>query len=135
MYNKYMSMALKQAENALEIGEIPVGAVVVLNDQVISSAYNLKETTHNATAHAEILAIAKAGEALGKWQLTDCELYVTLQPCNMCKGAIEEARLKAVYFGAYDKEIDFKLKNTQVYGGIMEEECTELLTSFFENIR
>lgn len=135
MYNEYMNMAIKQAEIAKEKGEIPVGAVVVKDGKVIAEAFNMKETTKNATAHAEILAIAKAGEILGRWQLYDCELYVTLQPCSMCKGAIKEARLKALYFGAYDKTTEFKLPETEVYGGIMEDKCTELLKDFFEKIR
>lgn len=135
MFNKYMSMAIRQAEIAKNMGEIPVGAVVVKDGQIIAEAYNTKETTKNATAHAEILAIAKAGEILGRWQLYDCELYVTLQPCEMCKGAIKESRLKALYFGAYDKDVEFKLPETANYGGIMEDECTALLKDFFQNIR
>ncbi len=117
------------------MGEIPVGAVVVRDGAVIASGYNLKEATKNAAAHAEINAIAEAGKVLGRWQLYDCDLYVTLQPCNMCKGAIAEARLKAVYFGAYDKEAEFVMENTQVYGGIMEDECTGILNDFFNKIR
>lgn len=130
-----MSMAIEQAKIAKDLGEIPVGAVVVKDGQIIAEAFNMKETTKNATAHAEILAIAKAGETLGRWQLYDCQLYVTLQPCSMCKGAIKEARLNALYFGAFDKNTEFKLPETETYGGIMEEECTELLKNFFENIR
>lgn len=135
MFNEFMNLAIKQAEIAREKGEIPVGAVIVRNGEIIASAHNLKETNKNATAHAEINAIANAGKILGRWQLYDCDLYVTLQPCNMCKAAIAEARLKSVYFGAYDKDTEFVMNNTTVYGGIMEDECTTLLNDFFENIR
>ncbi len=135
MFNEFMNLAIKQAEIAREKGEIPVGAVIVRNGEIIASAHNLKETNKNATAHAEINAIANAGKTLGRWQLYDCDLYVTLQPCNMCKAAIAEARLKSVYFGAYDKDTEFVMNNTTVYGGIMEDECTTLLNDFFENIR
>jgi len=135
MFNKFMNMAIEQAKIARDKGEIPVGAVIVRNGEAIAFAHNLKETKKNATAHAEINAIAIAGKALGRWQLYDCDLYVTLQPCNMCKAAITESRLKSVYFGAYDKDTEFVMNNTTVYGGIMEDECTTLLNDFFENIR
>ena len=135
MYNEFMDMALKEAQMAKEKGEIPVGAVVVRGGEIIAKAHNLKETTKNATAHAEILAIKMAGEILGRWQLYDCDLYVTLQPCQMCKGAINEARFKSVYFGAFDKEVEFVMDNTLVYGGIMEDKCTAILNDFFNEIR
>ena len=116
-------------------GEIPVGAVVVQNGEIIASGYNLREKTHSAAAHAEIVALSRAGEKLKRWQLYDCDLYVTLQPCEMCRGAIAQARFKSVYFGAYDKNTEFVMKNIQVYGGIMEDECTGVLNKFFEGLR
>lgn len=135
MYNEFMDIALVEAKKAKEKGEIPVGAAVVKDGKIIATAHNLKETTKDATAHAEILAIKKAGEVLGRWQLYDCDLYVTLQPCQMCKGAINEARIKSVYFGAYDKDVEFVMENTLVYGGIMEDTCAEILNDFFNKIR
>lgn len=135
MFNPYMNEAIRLAEIAGKSGEIPVGAVVVQNGEIIASGYNLREKTHSAAAHAEIVALSRAGEKLKRWQLYDCDLYVTLQPCEMCRGAIAQARFKSVYFGAYDKNTEFVMKNIQVYGGIMEEECTGVLNKFFEGLR
>ena len=135
MFNPYMNEAIRLAEIAGKSGEIPVGAVVVQNGEIIASGYNLREKTHSAAAHAEIVALSRAGEKLRRWQLYDCDLYVTLQPCEMCRGAIAQARFKSVYFGAYDKNTEFVMKNIQVYGGIMEDECTEVLNKFFDGLR
>lgn len=135
MFNPYMNEAIRLAEIAGKSGEIPVGAVVVQNGEIIASGYNLREKTHSAAAHAEIVAMSRAGEKLKRWQLYDCDLYVTLQPCEMCRGAIAQARFKSVYFGAYDKNTEFVMKNIQVYGGIMEDECTGVLNKFFEGLR
>ncbi len=135
MFNPYMNEAIRLAEIAGKSGEIPVGAVVVQNGEIIASGYNLREKTHSAAAHAEIVALSRAGEKLKRWQLYDCDLYVTLQPCEMCRGAIAQARFKSVYFGAYDKNTEFVMKNIQVYGGIMEDECTGVLNKFFEGLR
>ena len=142
----YMNEALKQAEIAYGLGEIPIGAVITQNGKIISSAYNRRETGKNALYHAELEAIHKACEKLGGWRLWNCELFVTLEPCPMCAGAIVNARIPKVYFGAYDKKngacgsyID--LMNTEnnfrpeVTGGILEDKCSELIKDFFKKLR
>ena len=126
-------------------GEIPVGALIIKDGEVIAETFNQKETTNDVTAHAEILAIRGAEQKLGRWRLDDCEMYVTLEPCPMCAWAIVSARIKVVYFGSYDKNygalgsvIDVrKLANSKmkVYGGIMEEECDKILKEYFFNMR
>ena len=142
-----MTYAIKEAEKALAAGEIPVGAVIVRNGEVIGRGHNLCETRRDATLHAEIIAIGEASRAVGDWRLNDCELYVTLEPCVMCSGAIINARLGAVIFGAYDPEyggaggrLDLFAKHcygagTKVYGGIMGGECSAMLNEFFKNMR
>ena len=147
MENKFMRLALNEAQKAIEEGEMPVGAVIVRDGQVIATGHNVRNVTHDPTLHAEIVAIRKACEKLGDWRLSDCDLYVTLEPCVMCSGAIINSRMRSVYFGAYDAEyggaggrIDLFSKsyfgsNTRVYGGIMEEECTSMLKSFFASLR
>ncbi len=126
-------------------GEIPVGALIIKDGEVIAETFNQKETTNDVTAHAEILAIRGAEQKLGRWRLDDCEMYVTLEPCPMCAWAIVSARIKVVYFGSYDKNygalgsvIDVrKLANSKmkVYGGIMEEECDKILKEYFKELR
>ena len=101
---KYMSMALSLAKKAIKKDEVPVGAVIVRHGKVIASAFNLRESKKNPLAHAEILAIEKASRKLKGWRLVDCEIYVTLEPCPMCAGAIINARIDNVYFGAYDSK-------------------------------
>lgn len=138
-----MERAIKAAAAAK--GEISVGAVIVKDGEVISSACNKKEALNDVTAHAEILSIREASEKLGRWRLDDCEMYVTLEPCPMCAWAIVQSRLKTVYFGSFDTNygalgsvIDVrKLANSKlkVYGGIMEKECDELLKNCFEKMR
>lgn len=142
-----MRLSLNEAQKAIEEGEMPVGAVIVRDGQVIATGHNVRNVTHDPTLHAEIVAIRKACEKLGDWRLSDCDLYVTLEPCVMCSGAIINSRMRSVYFGAYDAEygaaggrIDLFSKsyfgsNTRVYGGIMEEECTSMLKSFFASLR
>lgn len=125
--------------------EIPVGAVIVQNNEIVASACNQKEKLNDVTAHAEILALRQAAEKLGRWRLEDCVIYVTLEPCPMCAWAILQARLKAVYFGAYDTNYGalgsvIDLRNPanskmKVYGGIMENECKKLLDDYFSNMR
>lgn len=145
--NEFMQVALNEALAAVSEGEMPVGAAVVKNGRVISVGHNIRNVHHDPTLHAEIVAIRSACEKLGDWRLTDCDLYVTLEPCVMCSGAIINARMRSVYFGAYDDmygaaggRIDLFSKayfgsNTTVYGGIMEEECTSMLREFFSSLR
>lgn len=142
----YMKLALLEAKKAFDLGEVPVGAVIVQDDIVISSAYNLREIEKMATAHAEILAIQKACKNLGGWRLPRCTLYVTLEPCPMCAGAIINSRIDKVVFGAYDFkagscgsivnlfDIDYNHK-PMVIGGVLEDECVDLLKSFFKTLR
>ena len=139
----YMREAIILAENAAFLGEIPVGAVVVDgNGEIIAKAYNLRETEKKATAHAEILAIEQACKALGGWRLQGCTLYVTLEPCPMCAGALVNSRIDRVVFGAYDMQagccgsvVNFNAypfnHAFEIEGGILERECRDLLQSFF----
>ena len=147
MENKFMKIALEEAKIASKEGEMPVGAVIVKDGEVIATGHNLRNVSHDPTLHAEIVAIRKAAELLSDWRLSDCDLYVTLEPCVMCSGAIINSRMKSVYFGAYDAEygaaggrIDLFSKSyfgstTKVYGGIMEDECTSMLKDFFATLR
>jgi len=147
MENKFMMLALEEAEIAAKEGEMPVGAIIVKDGEVIATGHNLRNVSHDPTLHAEIVAIRKAAEILSDWRLSDCDLYVTLEPCVMCSGAIINSRMRSVYFGAYDAEygaaggrIDLFSKSyfgstTKVYGGIMEEECTAMLKNFFATLR
>lgn len=138
-----MQRAIRQAKIAQ--GEIPVGAIIVKDGQVVASAFNKKESLKDVTAHAEILAIREAEQKLNSWRLEDCDMYVTLEPCPMCAWAIVSARLKTVYFGSYDvnygafgSSIDVrKLSNSKlkVFGGIMENECDKILQEYFDNLR
>ena len=127
--------------------EVPIGAVIVQDDEVVASAYNLRETEQRSVAHAELLAIDEACKKLGTWRLEDATLYVTLEPCPMCAGAIVLSRVKRVVFGAYDPKggcagtllnlLEFEKFNhqAQVVGGMLEEECGSLLTTFFRELR
>ena len=143
MEEKFMKEALKEAKKAFEKEEIPVGAVIVKNNKIIAKAHNLKETKKTTTAHAEILAIQKANKKIDNWRLLDCEIYVTLEPCEMCMGAIISSRIKKIYIGALDpkknKQIDVELYKEQ-YGidieiGIMQKESEYILKDFFKKIR
>lgn len=143
---KWMQAALKMAQDAFEDGEVPVGAVVVQNGKIVSLGRNRREKTKNAILHAEIDAIQHACETLGGWRLWNCELYVTLEPCPMCAGAIMNAHIPKVVFGAYDFkngscgtitnlfELPYGFK-PECTGGIMEEECAVLLKKFFKKLR
>lgn len=146
MNKVFMKRALMLANVSFDEGEIPVGAVIVRNGEIISDGRNRREGQKNALCHAEIEAIDKACKALGGWRLVDCELYVTLEPCPMCAGAIVNARIPRVYFGAYDLKWGgcgsainlFSLKENyhpECLGGIMEEECTALIKDFFKKLR
>lgn len=140
-----MSAALKCAQKAFDEGEVPIGAVVVLNGKIISRGHNRRTKKQIATAHAEIEAIEKACKKLGSWRLPECEIYVTLEPCPMCMGAILNARIKKVWFGAYEAkgrsltgiiaESGILNHKAQVQGGVMEEECSRILSRFFSEMR
>ncbi|MBP1672190.1 MAG: deaminase [Bacteroidetes bacterium] len=138
----FMKMAFREAEIALEKDEIPVGAVVVLNNMVIGRGHNLTQTLQDVTAHAEMQAITAATNHIGAKYLNDCTLYVTLEPCVMCAGAIGWAQLGKLVYGATDPKKGFSLikhnilhPKTLVTGGIMEEECSQILTEFFNKKR
>lgn len=142
----YMGLALEEAKRAAAIGEIPVGAVVVRDDKVIAMAYNLRETEKNALHHAEILAIDRACRALGGFRLIGCTLYVTLEPCPMCAGAIINARLPRVVFGATDPKagscgsvlnlFDYPYNHKpELVAGVRGEEAAKLLSDFFRELR
>lgn len=141
--NDFMKLAIEEAKKTSS--NIPVGAVVVQNGKILAIAHNEREKDNDISSHAEILAIRQAEKVLNNWRLDGCELYVTLEPCPMCGWAILQSRIKSVYFGSYDtnygaftSKIDLRHISTSkpnVYGGIMEEECDELLTSFFKKIR
>ncbi|MGI6279171.1 MAG: nucleoside deaminase [Acutalibacteraceae bacterium] len=146
MDKKYMAAALMEARAAAAAGEVPVGAVIVRNGEIIGRGRNMREQKQNALSHAEIEAINNACKALGSWRLSDCEMYVTLEPCPMCTGAIINAKIKTLVFGAYDLRagcIDSVINlcdypfnhNPEIYGGICEDECAALLQEFFKNLR
>ncbi|HSO58963.1 MAG TPA: tRNA adenosine(34) deaminase TadA [Paenisporosarcina sp.] len=143
----YMIEALVEAEKAAALGEVPIGAVIVYQDEIIARAHNLRETTQNATTHAELLAIQQACAKVGSWRLEDMTLYVTLEPCPMCAGAILQSRIPRVVYGARDVKagcVDslYRLLNDarfnhecEVTEGILAEECGGILTRFFRNLR
>ena len=139
----WMRAALDQARTAFDEGEVPIGAVIVHNDRIIAAAGNQREQLRDPTAHAEMIAITQAAEALGSWRLLDCTLYVTLEPCPMCAGAIVQARIPTVIYGATDEKAgachtlyeitsDPRLNHrATVIGGVLREECRDLLREFF----
>ncbi|TCN17258.1 tRNA adenosine(34) deaminase TadA [Mesobacillus foraminis] len=143
----FMKMAIDQAKKAGEAGEVPIGAVIVLNGEVISEAYNLRETKQSSIAHAEVLAIDEACRKLGTWRLEGAELYVTLEPCPMCAGAIMLSRVERVIYGAADPKggcagtfmnllQDERFNHqSEVVSGVLEEACGSLLTEFFRELR
>ena len=148
MHEKWMSEALSEAIKAKEFGEVPVGAIVVSDEgEIIARAHNLKEANSDPTGHAEMLAIKAATAKLGAWRLSNSTLYVTLEPCMMCTGAIIQSRVKNLVFGAYDpkggcvtslmKGFELEGLNHQVIceGGILEKECGKILTDFFKEKR
>ena len=138
----FMSEALKEAQKAFDIDEVPVGAVIVCRDKIIARAHNQVEQLKDPTAHAEMLAITSATNAMGAKYLNDCTLYVTLEPCVMCAGAAFWTRIGKIVYGAADKKRGFQSINktiihpsTQVIGGILSEDCSSILKSFFLNKR
>jgi len=143
MQEKFMKEALKEARKAYGKLEIPVGSVIVKDGKIIARAHNLKETKQSAIAHAEILAIQKANKKLNNWRLLDCDIYVTLEPCAMCMGAIISSRIKNIYIGTLDpkKQEQINIEEyKEKYGvnievGIMQEDCEYILKDFFKNLR
>lgn len=142
-----MYAALEEAKKARDIGEVPIGAVIVYQNKIISTGYNVRETSQTALSHAELVAIETANQKLESWRLDDCTLYVTLEPCPMCAGAIVQARIKRVVFGAYDPKagcagtimnlLEESRFNHQVdlTSGILEKECQNLIKVFFQELR
>ena len=141
-----MKEALKEARKAYLKEEVPVGAVVVYNDKIIARGHNVREIKESVLGHAELVAISKASKKIGSWKLEDCDIYVTLEPCPMCSGAIIQSRIKNLYFGAYDQKggaagsvlnlYDYKFNHkVNVVGGIMEEECSSIIKEFFKELR
>lgn len=139
---QFMRKALAEAEESARAGEIPIGAIVVCKGRVISRAHNLTETLCDVTAHAEMQAITSAANTLGGKYLTDCTLYVTVEPCVMCAGAIGWAQIPRIVFGAYDDKRGFRRyapkamhPKAEIVGGVLEEECAKLMTAFFAERR
>lgn len=143
----FMKEALLEARKAEAIAEVPIGAVIVKDHEVIARGYNQRETSNQAISHAEILAIEEANKILDNWRLEDCALFVTVEPCVMCSGAIVQSRIPYVYYGASDykggtagtlmnllEESQFNHQSV-VEAGVLQEECSELLSSFFKNLR
>lgn len=147
MQEIFMKEALKEAKKAYKKLEVPVGAVIVKNGEIIARAHNQKETKCDTTKHAEILAIQKASKKLNSWRLIDCEMYITLEPCPMCSGAIINSRIKKIYIGAMDEKTgaagsklnlfkDYKFNHdVEIKTGVMQEECEKILKEFFKDLR
>ena len=143
----FMSEAIKEAKKGLLFGEVPIGAVVVKNGIIVGKGHNTRELSESALGHAEINAIVQASESLGNWRLTDCAIYVTIEPCPMCVGAIYQARIKSIFYGAPDKKAGacgsvlnlFEVKGLNHYcevnHGILEYECQSLMIDFFKSKR
>ena len=144
---KYMKEALKQAKKAYALGEVPIGCVIVHEGKIIGRGYNRRNTDKNTLAHAEITAINKASKVIGDWRLEECTLYVTLEPCQMCAGAIVQARIPEVVMGCMNPKagcagsiinlLDMKQFNHQVevIRGVRQDECSEMMKSFFRDLR
>lgn len=142
----FMKEALKRARAAYKVGEVPIGAIIVKDGEIVSVGRNMRENKKNALHHAEIIAIDRACKKLGAWRLCDCTLYVTMEPCPMCAGAIVNSRIKRVVYGCYDKKagaygsvfnlLDYPLNHKyEVVGGILEEKCANILSQFFAELR
>ena len=146
MINKYMNEALKEAKKAYLKNEVPVGAIVVYDGKIIGRGHNVRECKESVLGHAELVAISKASKKIGSWKLENCDIYVTLEPCPMCSGAIIQSRIKNLYFGAYDPKTgaaggvlnlyDYAFNHkVNVTGGIMEVECSTIIKDFFKELR
>lgn len=147
MQEKYMKEAIKQAKKAYDLAEVPIGCVIVYENKIISRAYNKRNSKKNALAHAELLAIHKANKVLGDWRLEGCTMYVTVEPCQMCAGAIVQARMDKVVIGTMNRkagccgsilnllqEEKFNHK-VEIETGLLEEDCSELMSDFFASLR
>lgn len=146
-HEHYMKLALQEAKKAYKLGEVPIGCVIVYEDKIIGRGYNRRNTDKNTLAHAEITAIKKASKFIGDWRLENCTLYVTLEPCQMCSGAIVQARIPTVVIGCMNPKagcagsilniLNIPEFNHQVHtiSGILEEECNQMLTTFFKELR
>lgn len=147
VHEHWMRKAMVQAKLAEDMGEVPIGAIIVRGEEIIGRGYNLRETSQDATAHAEIVAIREASQTIGAWRLLDCRLYVTLEPCPMCAGAIVQSRIPQVIYGTGDpkagcagtlmnllQEPRFNHR-TEVIDGVLQEECSSMLTQFFRKLR
>lgn len=144
---KFMKEAVRQAKKALALGEVPIGCVIVYNDKIIGRGYNRRITDKNTLSHAELNAIRKASKTLGDWRLDDCEMFITLEPCQMCSGAIVQSRIKKVYIGTMNPKagcagsilnlLQIPEFNHQVdiETNILHDECSSMLTSFFKELR
>jgi len=147
MQEKFMREALKEAKKAYDKLEVPVGCVIVKDNKIVARAHNLKETKMDTTKHAEMLAIQKASKKLESWRLLDCDMYVTLEPCSMCAGAIINSRIRKIYIGALDEKTgaagsvlnlfeDYKFNHhVEVETGILKEKCEKILKDFFRELR
>lgn len=147
LHEKYMREAIRQARKAYSLGEVPIGCVIVYQDKIIGRGYNRRNTDKNTLAHAEITAIRKASRKIGDWRLEDCTLYVTLEPCQMCSGAIVQARISKLVMGCKNPKagcagsvlnlLDMPSFNHQVIieQGVLEEECSKMLSDFFRELR
>ena len=137
MNEYYMNIAIKEAKKAYKYEEVPVGAVIVKDNKIIAKAYNKKEKTKNVIKHAEIIAISCACKKIKNWRLEDCTIYVTMEPCMMCSGAIEQSRIKKIVYGVKNENYGStdQLKNVEIISQVCEKECRELLQSFFKKRR
>ncbi len=144
---KFMKEAVRQAKKALALGEVPIGCVIVFNDKIIGRGYNRRITDKNTLSHAELNAIKKASKTLGDWRLDNCEMFITLEPCQMCSGAIVQSRIKKVYIGTMNPKagcagsilnllqiLEFK-HQVEIETYILHDECSIMLTSFFKELR
>lgn len=144
---RFMGLALEEAEKALLLREVPIGAIVVKDGVVIGSGYNRRETDKDPTAHAEIIALRDAARTLGGWRLTNCDMYVTIEPCAMCAGALIQSRIRRVVFGAHDTKagacggafdlpaLTYHNHHPVIVSGVQQERCSELMGAFFKTLR
>lgn len=146
-HEEFMELAIKEAKKAENIGEVPIGAVIVKDGEVIATGHNLRESSQKTSSHAEFIAIERANDAVGSWRLEECTLYVTLEPCPMCAGAILQSRIPTVVFGAYDPKAgctgslmnllgDERFNHqSEVIPEVLHERCSHMLKSFFRKLR